>query len=164
MKKYLLLFTFCALLGCMAAACGHPTVAPQTGNTMVVNPIQQKASLDEINDAIGCNLKNPVGFTVSDERFSVITGTIGEYRFTIDGISYTLRASAAKDDISGVYVDGKTLGEAANASESGVADTIIFAEGMWTRWFDGDMQYSFLSSETGTQDTSTLYRVRDALR
>ena len=163
MKKYLQLLAVLTLF-CFAAACSNTTAAPQADSTMAVNPIQSKESLDEINTAIGCSIKKPEGLTVTDEHFSVIAGTIGEYHFSMDGISYTLRVSATKDDISGVYVDGKTLGEAADTSTSGTADTVIFAEGMWTRWFYGDMQYSLLSSETGAQDTSTLYRVWDALR
>ena len=150
----LLCLTLTACGGGAPAASAQP---PAGGNTMVVNPMQSKTSPDEVNTAIGCTMKAPSGITVSDEKFFVISGTIGEYRFTADGISYTLRASATRDDISGIHVNGTTLG-------SGTEDTAIYDGGMWTRWFDGEMQYSLVSSETGTQDTATLYAVRDALR
>ena len=154
-----------ALLCLSLTACGGaPSSAPAADNTsaptggmMLVNPMQAKTSLDEVNNAVGCSMKAPADLTVSDEQFFVISGTVGEYRFTADGISYTLRVSATTDDISGVYVNGAALG-------AGEADTAIFDGGMWTRWFDGDLQYSLVSSETGATDTSTLYAVRDALR
>ena len=157
MKKSVI-FLFAALLLGLFTACGsEPAVTPPPGGAMVVNPMQGKESLAQVNEAIGCRMKAPEGISVSDEKFFVISGTMGEYRFTADGISYTLRASAARDDISGVYVDGKLLGDTDT-------DTVIFSDGRWTRWFDGSMQYSLLSGETGVQDTSTLYRIRDALQ
>ena len=157
-----------ALLCLTLTACGGGAPAASaetpTGGMMVVNPMQGKTSPEEVNAAVGCGMKAPAGITVSDEKFFVISGTIGEYRFTADGIAYTLRAAATRDDISGVHVNGTTLGETANAATDGSADTAIFDGGMWTRWFDGGMQYSLVSDETGTQDTATLYAVRDALR
>lgn len=159
-----------ALLCLTLTACGGASAPAEsgssapTGGMMLVNPMQTKSSLDEINDVIGSNMKAPADIAVSDEQFFVISGTVGEYRFTADGVSYTLRAAATTDDISGVYADGKSLGEAANAAGDRSADTAIFDGGMWTRWFDGDMQYSLVSGETGAADTSTLYAVRDALR
>ena len=163
-----------AALLCLAlSACGGTPSAPApaesspsapTGGMTLVNPMQAVSSLDEINSAIGCHVKAPADIAVSEEAFFVISGTVGEYRFSVDGIHYTLRASATADDISGVYVDGKTLGEAAGAAGDGSADTAVFDGGMWTHWFEGDMQYSLLSDETGTADTAGLFRVRDALR
>jgi hypothetical protein len=158
-----------ALLCLTLTACGGGAPAasaetPAGGGMMVVNPMQAKTSLEEVNAAIGCGMKAPAGIAVSDEKFFVISGTIGEYRFTADGIAYTLRASATRDDISGMHVNGTTLGDAANAVTDGSADTAVFDSGRWTRWFDGEMQYSLVSDETGTQDTATLYAVRDALR
>ena len=160
--KHFLILLLTALLGLTFTACTNSDTTSVSG-VMVVNPMQGKASLEELNTAIGCAMKAPEGMTVSDEKFFVISGTIAEYRFAVDGISYTLRASADKGDISGIHVNGTTLGDAANAA-NGAAETAVFENGMWTRWFDGDMQYSLVSSETGTADTSALYRVRDALR
>jgi hypothetical protein len=160
--KHFLILLLTALLGFTFTACTNSDTTSVSG-VMVVNPMQEKTSLTELNAAIGCAMKSPAGITVSEERFFVISGTIAEYRFTAEGISYTLRASADKGDISGIHVNGTTLGDAANAA-NGAAETAVFESGMWTRWFDGDMQYSLVSDETGTADTSTLYRVRDALR
>ena len=106
-----------ALLCLTLTACGSGAPAasadtPAGGGMMVVNPMQAKTSLEEVNAAIGCGMKAPAGIAVSD----------------------------------------------------GSADTAVFDSGRWTRWFDGEMQYSLVSDETGTQDTATLYAVRDALR
>ena len=107
MKKILAL-VLALVLAVSFAACGQkePLVGPGTEN-----PMTECASLDEINAAAGTNIVKPGVMGVSEEKFfTVKTGdrTIAEYRFDLNGISYTVRSAAIADqDISGYYVDGE---------------------------------------------------------
>lgn len=76
-------------------------------NVQLANPMQEKNSLDEINDAADTDIQKPQAFIVKDEKFFVINTAdpVADYRFSIGENNYTLRASKSADDISGVYGD-----------------------------------------------------------
>ena len=136
------------------------TAEDATDNTQLPSPITDRASLDEVNAAIGSAMKRPADLELTDEAWSTIDDDeshIGQYTFTYNGGSYTLRAAKETGDISGVWENGTTLG---NGREGDVTAITTEAGGIWSRWFDGDMQYS-LYAEGATMDDYTA--VRDAM-
>lgn len=137
------------------------TAEDATDNTQIPSPITDRASLDEVNEAIGSAMKRPADLELTDEAWSTIDDEeknhIGQYNFTYNGATYTLRAAKETGDISGVWENGTTLG---NGREGDVTAMTTEAGGIWSRWFDGDMQYS-LYAEGATMDDYTA--VRDAM-
>lgn len=136
------------------------TAEDAKGNNQIPSPITGRASLDEVNEAIGSAMKRPANLELTDETWSTIDGdgeSIGQYTFTYNGGAYTLRAAKNTGDISGVWENGTTLG---NGREGDVAAMTTESGGIWSRWFDGDMQYS-LYAEGASMDDYTA--VRDAM-
>ncbi len=137
------------------------TAEDAADNTQMPNPITDRASLDEVNEAIGSAMKRPADLELTDEAWSTIDGDeknhIGQYNFTYNGGSYTLRAAKDTGDISGVWENGIALGD---NHEGDVTAITTETGGIWSRWFDGDMQYS-LYAEGAAMDDYTA--VRDAM-
>ncbi len=128
----------------------------------LANPMEQMENLEAINAKIGCSMHTPEGFFTENESFFVINTqpTVGQYRFDAEGITYTLRAAATKEDISGVYLTDGTFGQVADQTGS---DTLTFAEGQCSRWFVGEIQYTLHSSCTDP-NTDALLKMREALQ
>ncbi len=159
-----------SLTACSSKTADSTTTTPESTSTSTTteisdtaedanqapNPITERASLDEVNEVIGSAMKRPADLELTDEAWSTIDGDeanhVGQYTFT-----YTLRAAKDTGDISGVWENGTTLG---NGREGDVTAMTTEAGGIWSRWFDGDMQYS-LYAEGATMDDYTA--VRDAM-
>ena len=161
MKKIIALMLALAMLLCLCACNKNeepeePVVGPGT-----TNPMTEVASLDEINAATGCNMEKPGVMGVSDEKFFTINAdeyTIGEYRFTVAGVNYTLRAAATTEDISGVWV-----GETTAFPEVKDGMDIVETDDMkLARWFDLNGQH--VLSAVGEIDEATFSGVADELR
>ncbi|MCI6384439.1 MAG: hypothetical protein PUE87_00010 [Subdoligranulum variabile] len=134
------------------------TAEDAAGNAQIPAPITDRASLDEVNEVIGSAMKRPADLELTNEAWSTIDDEeknhIGQYTFTYNGGSYTLRAAKDTGDISGVWENGTTLG---NGREGDVTAITTESGGIWSRWFDGDMQYS-LYAEGATMDDYTAVR------
>ena len=134
------------------------TAEDAADNTQIPSPITDRASLDEVNEAIGSAMKRPADLELTDEAWVTIDdeekSPIGQYTFTYNGGTYTLRAAKDTGDISGVWENGTTLG---NSREGDVTAITTENGGLWSRWFDGDMQYS-LYAEGATMDDYTAVR------
>ena len=126
------------------------------------SPITPQDSLDAVNAAAGSAMKQPAGLTATEESWSTIDSgdglILGQYEFTCNGAHYTLRAAKTTGDISGVWQDSKTLG---NTAETDMPDMTTAEGAHWSRWFDGEMQYSLYSADT---DAAAFETVRDALK
>ena len=98
MKKTVILLITCLLL----TGCTQPEPS-----TQLVNPMEEKSSLEEINAAAGTDIQRPLAFELSNEQYFLINTDIpvADYRFSIGGNNYTFRASKSVEDISGVYGD-----------------------------------------------------------
>ena len=63
-------------------------------NTQIPSPITDRASLDEVNEAIGSAMKRPADLELTDEAWATIDdeekNPIGQYTFTYNGGTYTL--------------------------------------------------------------------------
>ena len=107
-----------AILRCCFLLCGCAQPEP---STQLVNPMEEKFSLDEINAAAGTDIQRPLAFEISNEQYFLINTDIpvADYRFSIGGNNYTFRASKSVEDISGVHGDIGSL----------------------THWFIDDVQY-----------------------
>ena len=90
------------------------TAEDAADNTQIPSPITDRASLDEVNEAIGSAIKRPADLELTDEAWATIDdeekNPIGQYTFTYNGGTYTLRAAKDTGDISGVWENGTTLG------------------------------------------------------
>lgn len=150
-----ILVVLLALLCLCGCGGGEPSVG-------LANPMEQMETLEAINAKIGCAMHPPEGFSTENESFYVINTqpNVGQYRFDADGITYTLRAAATKEDISGIYLTDGTFGQVADQTGS---DTLTFDEGQCTRWFVGGMQYTLHSSCTDP-NTDALLKMREALQ
>ena len=163
-------FCFCALTGCSIAedttigASEVTTVdTAESGegeDVQIPNPWTDCASLDELNAAAGTDLHAPAELKVTDENYSYMTDgyTLAQYMFNYNGAEYTLRTAPTQDDISGVYQNSQTLGE-----QDTVDNDILTTDdnALWSRWFDGDTQYSLYATNAAVED----YRaVRTALQ
>ena len=113
MKKAVIILLTCLLL----TGCAQPEPSAQ-----LVNPMQEKSSLEEINAAAGTDIQRPLAFELSNEQYFLINTEIpvADYRFCIGDNNYTFRASKSVEDISGVYGDVGSL----------------------THWYIDDVQYS----------------------
>ena len=121
MKKTIILLITCLLL----TGCAQPEPS-----TQLVNPMEEKSSLEEINAAAGTDIQRPLAFELSNEQYFLINTDIpvADYRFSIGGNNYTFRASKSVEDISGVYGDVGSL----------------------THWYIDEVQYS-LFCENGDE-------------
>lgn len=129
-------------------------------STQLPNPFTDRSSLDEVNEIIGSAIKRPADLELTNESWSTMDDgetALGQYNFTYNGGSYTLRASGTQQDISGIWQNGTTLG---NGREGDVEAMTTEEGGIWSRWFDGEMQYS-LYAEGATMDD--YQAVRDAM-
>lgn len=131
----------CTALVFALCACGAKDEAQGTDGN-VVNPVTECATLQEVNDALGCRLTHPGVMGVTDERFAMIDCgdyQIGEYEFKVNGMRYALRFSPIYDhDISGVYVgDGTAFAD----EYSGDIEYAEAESGKLARWFNVDGQY-----------------------
>ena len=137
------------------------TDTPDSGegeNTQIPNPWTDCTSLDELNAAAGTALHAPTGLDVTDENYSYLNAdgyTMAQYVFIYNGGEYTLRAANTQEDISGVYQDGKTLTELAEED----SDKLFFTtdeNALWSRWFDGNMQYSLYATNASVEDCTAV--------
>ena len=155
-------FCFCAMTGCsiaedtMIGASEVTTVdTAESGegeNVQIPSPWTDCATQDELNAAAGTALHTPAGLEVSGEGYSYMNGdtyTLAQYVFTYNGGEYTLRTAPTQGDISGVYQDGKVLTELAGDDNDILATD---DNALWSRWFDGDTQYSLYAANAAVED------------
>ena len=126
----------------------------------IANPVTEQQSLDAANKAAGTHLVQAEG--AADEQFSTISGdpVVAQYQFTLDGQEYTFRAAKTTQDISGVWVEGKTLGDRADSMTDSGSFVMAGEDFHWARWFDGEVQYSLY---TGEMDANAFADVELAL-
>ena len=133
------------------------TAEDAASNTQIPSPITDRASLDEVNEAIGSAMKRPADLELTDEAWATIDdeekNPIGQYTFTYNGGTYTLRAAKDTGDISGVWENGTTLG---NGREGDVTAITTENGGLWSRWFDGDMQNSLYAEGAAIDDYTAV--------
>lgn len=150
-----------ALLALSCVSCSTENIdcpADESGESsdkesnQIPNPMTEVASADEINSRIGCFMKSLDG--AEEEKYTVFSGEteLGEYRFSVDGAEYVLRAAKTAGDISGVYTAEGLLGDI--VEPDAVKDC---GEGaFYEKWFDDDMQYNLYGNNTVAADFDTV--------
>ena len=166
MKKFLaMLLCLVMVLSLMACGAKEETAEPDQGADVeedIVgpggeNPWVDYASLEEINNEVGCNLCKPAAMGVSDEHFAV--GDMGEYKmaqyqFSIGGYDYNFRCAPTTEDISGIFDEyvQEALAEPANGNVELVeSDTYKVA-----RWMTIDGQYVLSVMDNGEMELDTF--------
>lgn len=165
MKKFLaMLLCLVMLLSLMACGKKNEADADQQGEVVdeepiagMPNPWVDYASLEEINNEVGCNLCKPAAMGVSDEHFAV--GDMGEYKmaqyqFSIGGYGYNFRCAPTTEDISGIYDEyiQEALAEPGNGNVELVeSDTYKVA-----RWLTIDGQYVLSLMDNGEMELDTF--------
>ena len=168
MKK-LVAILLCLMMVLSLAACGKEAAAPTedngeaTGNEPtadvgMANPWVDYGSLEEINDAVGCNLCKPAAMGVSEEHFAV--GDMGEYKmaqynFSICGYAYTFRCAPVTEDISGLAYE--EVEKAFAEPGSGEVETVVVPDTLKAaRWMTIDGQYVLSVADNGEMDEETF--------
>ena len=129
----------------------------------LVNPVQEAASLDELNEELHAGFTHPAVMGVTDETYAIINtgnGRIGQYEFSLNGLAYTMRfMDNMAEDISGIYVEDGTL--FSNLDGEGYAAT---DEYKGARWMNVDGQYTFVVQDNGTMDVETFTNLADEMK
>ena len=172
MKKIIALLLSLLVLVFALCSCGSEadenTTAPDNTETAeteeiagLANPVVEYESLDEVNNIAGTYLVHPGVMGVTEESFSVISGTLAQYKFNLNGYDYTFRGSKNLDEeISGIYgADGALFdGETADYSVKGTDEYKAI------RFLAGDAQYVISVDDNGEMDDSQFDSIATELR
>ena len=122
----------------------------------LANPMREVESIDDINSAVGCDMRRPDG--AEDEEYFVIwtVSPMGDYRFSLAGRRYCLRAAKTEEDITGVYVSDGTLTEALGGRSG--AEPVMIEGHSFMRVFRGDMQYALYSDDAELRELAEAAR------
>lgn len=146
MKK-LIAVALCLILALSLTACQSSKEQQQQQKNDVVNPMTEYESLEALNEAFGCNMRHPAVMGVTDESYYAIAGEetdVAQYGFSVNGQEYTLRFSSAfTEDISGIYVGGKSILE-------DIDGEAVIAGGGYrvARWMDVNGQYVLATDDS----------------
>ena len=159
MKKIFKLLIVSLLV--FTCACSKQEEVDEPSMSTIPNPMVEYDSLSEINEKIGCNLTQPAVMGVTDEAFFVISDSIAQYDFSLNGYEYTFRASKdLESDISGIYVGNSTLFGLFNTTDT-VNITGDNVKGY--RFFTDDMQYTITVDEADALDETQFVNICEEL-
>ena len=150
MKKCMLVL-FALALALSLCACGksQPEEVVQMGN-----PVQEVGSPEEMQEKLNISIDAPEG--AENVRYSVISGTIGQVQYTLNGTECCFRVSAQKEDISGVYgsfrEDTTKLVIEHNVQRCETEARYTTEGGAVANWTIADLQYSLYATEASDWD------------
>ena len=152
MKKLMLALLIAAMTLSLCACGKTAEQKPEEEMDGMANPITEYESLAEINELMGIKLAAPAVMGVTDKGYRIYDCgdyQMAEYEFEVNGMPYTLRNASVTDDISGVYVDGKTAfpGEREGDIEYANGEDCKLA-----RWFDLNGQYVLCVEDKGEME------------
>lgn len=160
MKKILIALIAVGMCLTLAACASTTKEVKENTNANLPNPMVEFKSLEEINDKIGCGLVKPPVMGVSEEKFFVISDTLADYHFTLNGYDYNFRASKdLSNDISGVHVTGGTMFK-------GEADgTEYYSESPYKgfRFVVDNTQYTLVVQDGGELDNETFVNITNEI-
>lgn len=114
----------------------------QEQSSGMANPMTEYSSLDEINALNGGGLIKIFPDATDEKFFGIDNGdvVIAQYDFKVGDREFTFRCAPVQEDISGQYLDGKTMfydSEAFKGMQERYTSEVYVG-----RWFAGDMQYT----------------------
>lgn len=138
---------------------GYSKIATPSGNktaeksTELPNPMTERASVEEIQTALGFTF-TALPANTTDLKYFTIDSTIAQADFTLDGVNYTVRkAKATTDNIAGVYTQFGSSQTLANSAGNDVLYQYNdSSEGLAT-WSVGDYVYSVFCASGAQLDT-----------
>lgn len=139
--------------------------AASTGTSMIVSPITEYSSLEELNDTYKVVLVRPAVMGVTEESFVGINmgedvPGIAQYSFDLNGLSYNFRSSSVTTDISGYYVGEGTIFEGIEGESVQCLEGVKAA-----RWFTIDGQYCLcVTDEENVMDEETFNGIVEGLK
>lgn len=168
MKKKITALSIAMMLAVSLTACGGSkggsVATPDPNDPNIVNAVQEVENPDEIKDVIGIDMSVDKELNSEDEtpKYSIISKSIGETTFTVDGVTYDYRA--CKD----------LIGDAMAGIESAMDEntTSVTLEDVETQfstyddgtliafWTIGQMNFSLTCKDT---DQDTLKSVATSL-
>ena len=97
----------------------------------------------------------------SDVVYSIIGGTLAQINFTLDGETFTYRAAATNDDISGVYETFDTPSQPLDLEGPGFTVSVVIRtigggeKGALAQWHYEDVEYSFYTPDKTDYESLT---------
>ncbi len=150
MKRFLII-VLCLALCLSFVACGNKKETEQMANATW--DCVEYDSLDELNAAIGMKLCTPGVMGVTDEFYGLISETIADYKFTVNGIECSFRATPAFDtDPSGVWVGETTAFDGKTPSDT--VEYVSTEDCKLARWATIDGQYVFNMQDPKMEDST----------
>ncbi|MEA4869492.1 MAG: hypothetical protein VB062_02505 [Christensenella sp.] len=144
------------------------TAAQQSAVPAAPTSPQQAAELPnpivEVEDSTDFD---PLGFIITPHQqaesvsYSIISNTIAQIIFTLDGETFTYRAAKTTEDISGVYETFDPLPQSLDLAGPGFTVTVQVqtinggADGALAKWSFEDVQYTFYTPDKTDFDSLT---------
>ncbi len=141
-KAFIVLLLVClALVGC----------SKKDNNANAKWDCVEYQSIEDMNEAAGTNIVSASVAGKSDEWFGVISKSIAQYKFTVNGEEWCIRASKDVDnDISGLHYDNIGFEKDTTATYYIVDEVYAF------RFFNNGVQY-VISLDVKDKDISTSH-------
>lgn len=162
MKKIIAIVLCMVMALSMTACTAKPAEEDDGGFAGMPNPWTQYNSLEELNEAFGTNIVHPPVMGVTDEVFQGLAGEYGiaEYKFQVNGTPYTIRSSAAFEDISGVYV-----GDGTAFQDKDPDDNLVVLDDMKLyRWMDVNGTSVIMVEDGGSMTEEDFVSVCEEIR
>lgn len=153
MKRFIVIFLVLATVlaaGCVKKHAPHELTPEEQAD--IADPRAELTSIDQVNAACGAKILRLE--TATNEVFAIIAGEymLGEYSFTAGGADYVLRAAKTEEDITGV----EAIGALPEAGSKGEVEPTAFGGGVWSRWFDGEVQYTLVSENADIEQFAAV--------
>ncbi len=126
--------------------------SPAADNTEVDSSIYP----EEVLASLGYEVIFPEWIDLKTETQRLLEGDppIGEYTFTVEDSSFSLRVADTVNDISGMTDGNGALGE---VEEREITPTELENGGYWARWFVEQTQYCLFSRDSEQKLFYTVY-------
>ena len=167
-KTVAILFALSLLLALASCKPADPSAAEATNTPVATSSPEPAAQIPnpivEVEDSTDFD---PLGFVITPHQqadsvsYSIISDTIAQIIFTLDGETFTYRAAKTTDDISGVYEAFDPLPQSLDLEGPGFTVSVLVqtinggADGALAKWTFEDVQYTFYTPDQTDFDALT---------
>ena len=169
MKKIVAILFVLSLLFAFASCKPAADAAPESTSTPVATSTSEPATqipnpIVEVEDSTDFD---PLGFVITPHQqagsvsYSIISDTIAQIIFTLDGDTFTYRAAKTTEDISGVYETFDPLPQTLDLEGPGFTVSVLVqtinggADGALAKWTFENVQYTFYTPDKTDFDALT---------